>query len=149
MSMVAPSGESIAVSSPPVSTSMPSQSAAPVLSAPVPPQPPAPFAPSAHPAACPSWCRERHDAAACASLGLMPHLSAEYRVENPAPLDDESAFMLRAQLLQIDRVTGEDTLVMYVSGESDVELEADEADVLIAQMQAFVDTLRVLRRQMG
>lgn len=149
MSMVAPSGESIAVSSPPspprCPRSRPPRSCRPRFLR----SHAAPFAPSAHPAACPSWCRERHDAAACASLGLMPHLSAEYRVENPAPLDDESAFMLRAQLLQIDRVTGEDTLVMYVSGESDVELEADEADVLIAQMQAFVDTLRVLRRQMG
>ncbi|WP_405548782.1 DUF6907 domain-containing protein [Streptomyces microflavus] len=46
MSMVAPS-ESIAVSSPTASTSMPSHLVSPVLSAPVPPQPPAPTAPAA------------------------------------------------------------------------------------------------------
>ncbi|MGQ4353203.1 hypothetical protein ACN6LJ_001292 [Streptomyces drozdowiczii] len=39
--------------------------------------------------------------------------------------------------------------VLYVQGESDIDLTADEADVFIAQAQAFVDTLRVLRQQMG
>lgn len=104
---------------------------------------------AAAPASCPSWCRETHDVTACGVLGVTTHLSSEHSVANPDPLDDAPALMMRAQLLKIDRAQGENTLVMYVNGESDVELGGDDADILIAQMQAFVDTLRVLRRQMG
>ncbi len=120
---------------------------APVLSAPVPPQPPAPVS---HPTPCAAWCREKHLASACATLGMTIHLSAEHSVANPDPLDgDSSDALIKAQLLKIDRSPDEDTFVMYLGGESDVEVDKDGADILIAQMQAFVDTLRVLRRQMG
>jgi hypothetical protein len=38
---------------------------------------------------------------------------------------------------------------MYVSGETDTEMGRDEVDVFIIQAQAFVDTLRAMRQQMG
>ncbi|MEU0354930.1 DUF6907 domain-containing protein [Streptomyces cyaneofuscatus] len=104
---------------------------------------------AAHPTPCPAWCREKHQASACAALRMTIHLSAEHGVANPDPLDgDLTDVLIKAQLLKIDRTPEEDTFVMYLSGETDVEVDKDGADILIAQMQAFVDTLRVLRRQM-
>ncbi|RPK56183.1 hypothetical protein EES43_24385 [Streptomyces sp. ADI96-02] len=104
---------------------------------------------AAHPTLCPAWCRESHQAAACATMRMTVHLSAEHSVANPDPLDGDVAdALIKAQLLKIDRTPDDDTLVMYLSGETDAEVDKNGADILIAQMQAFVDTLRVLRRQM-
>ncbi|KOV07493.1 hypothetical protein ADK92_05605 [Streptomyces sp. XY533] len=55
----------------------------------------------------------------------------------------------RAELIRLDEGARLGEQVMYLSGETDVELTPDEADIFIAQAQAWVDTLRVLRRQMG
>jgi hypothetical protein len=38
---------------------------------------------------------------------------------------------------------------LFVQGETTVDLSHVEADMLIAQAQGFVDTLRVLRSQMA
>jgi hypothetical protein len=52
--------------------------------------------------------------------------------------------LLRAELYQdsLGKVQ------LFLQGETTVDLSPVEADVLITQAQAFVDTLRVLRRQM-
>ncbi|MYX67400.1 MULTISPECIES: DUF6907 domain-containing protein [unclassified Streptomyces] len=122
--------------------------APPVLSAPV-PQPPASPAVS-HPTACPSWCKDRHR-----PLGhhfgptSTAHWSAQVRLLNLRPLDGSAGVMLRAEVYRGDEGSTVGEPVLYVQGESDIDLSRDEADVFIAQAQAFVDTLRVLRRQMG
>ncbi|MCX5138341.1 hypothetical protein [Streptomyces sp. NBC_00338] len=68
---------------------------------------------------------------------------------NPRPLDASAPVMLRAELYRGDEGTAVGEPILYVQGETDIDLTRDEADVFIAQAQAFVDTLRVLRRQMG
>ncbi|MFD8142464.1 DUF6907 domain-containing protein [Streptomyces sp. NPDC059708] len=115
----------------------------PVVSVPSPTTPPAPAV--SHPTACPSWCKDRH-----APLGhhfgpsSTAHWSPQYVVWG-----EGSELILRAELVRLDGGDrrGEETL--FVSGETDVELTAAEADVFILQAQAWVDTLRVLRRQMS
>ncbi|MGH3584700.1 MAG: DUF6907 domain-containing protein [Pseudonocardia sp.] len=101
-----------------------------------------------HPTPCPTWCRETHSAASAAPLLATAHQSAQHRVANPDPLPGYAEHMLRAQLTRIDRRGETGVPVLYVAGDGDVELPADEADSFIAQAQAFVDILRVLRRQM-
>jgi hypothetical protein len=72
------------------------------------------------------------------------HFSAQTVLPNPRPLPDETPALLRAELYQ-DALGG---VQLFVQGETTVDLSPVEADVLIAQAQGFVDTLRVLRRQM-
>ncbi|MFF2944058.1 DUF6907 domain-containing protein [Streptomyces niveus] len=110
---------------------------------------PAP-APTSHPTPCPPWCRDRH-AQLAHSFGPTStwHWSPQYVVDNPRPLDGGPSTLLRAELVRSDEdgVTGGTSL--YFQAEGDIDLSADEADIFIAQAQAWVDTLRVLRRQMG
>ncbi|WP_445047196.1 DUF6907 domain-containing protein [Streptomyces drozdowiczii] len=109
-----------------------------------------PSAPPAHPSPCPSWCKDRHR-----PLGhhfgptSTAHWSSQVRLPNLRPLDGSAGVMLRAEVYRGDEGESVGEPVLYVQGESDIDLTADEADVFIAQAQAFVDTLRVLRQQMG
>ncbi|MFF2184592.1 DUF6907 domain-containing protein [Streptomyces sp. NPDC058155] len=122
--------------------------------APLPHQPAAPAAPApsptSHPTPCPSWCRDRH-APLAHSFGPTStwHWSPRYVVDNPRPLDGGPSTLLCAELVRSDEdgVTGGTSL--YFQAEGDIDLSADEADIFIAQAQAWVDTLRVLRRQMS
>ncbi|WP_143666736.1 MULTISPECIES: DUF6907 domain-containing protein [unclassified Streptomyces] len=128
----------------------PSPASAPVLSAPVPPQPPAPTAPTAHPTACPSWCKDRQcPLAHHFGPTATAHWSHQVRLLHPSVDSVSPSVLLRAELHRGDEGPVVAEPVLYVQGESDIELTTDEADVFIAQAQAFVDTLRVLRRQMG
>ncbi|MFI5831049.1 DUF6907 domain-containing protein [Streptomyces sp. NPDC051578] len=97
--------------------------------------------------ACPSWCREVHGPGVTGWLAT--HQSTQYGLANPAPLEGYPEVMLRTQLTRVERCDQASRTVLYIAGDGDVELTADEADVFILQAQAFVDTLRVLRRQMG
>lgn len=105
--------------------------------------------PVSHPTPCPLWCQHRHEPGQHQYGPTATwHWSHHYQLANPLP-DANGDTLLRAELYQSDEddATGEQRL--SVTGESVADLSADEADILIAQMQAFVDTLRVLRRQMG
>ena len=57
--------------------------------------------------------------------------------------------MIRAELVRMDEGDVRGETVLYVQGESDVELSAEEVDLHIADLEAWVAKLRVLRRQMG
>ena len=104
---------------------------------------------SSHPTACPAWCREQHSVAASAPLQTTAHMSPTHRLLNPHQTAGQSEALLQAELFQLDERAELGLTRLYVSGAGDVELNAPEADIFIAQAQAFVDTLRVLRRQMG
>lgn len=103
-----------------------------------------------HPTECPSWCKDRtrpvdHHFGPSSTA----HWSPQLVLPNPSPLPGTSEVLLRAELCRIDagdRLGGQ---VLYVSGESDIEVTGAKADALIAQMQSFVDRLRLLRGQMG
>ncbi|WP_442817826.1 DUF6907 domain-containing protein [Streptomyces sp. NBC_01591] len=111
---------------------------------------PAQSVPVSHPSPCPSWCKDRHR-----PMGhhfgptSTAHWSQQVQLSNPKPLSGLSAVMLRAELYRGDQGSEVAEPLLYVQGETDIDLTADEADIFIAQAQAFVDTLRVLRRQMG
>ncbi|MDX2732851.1 hypothetical protein PV320_29955 [Streptomyces sp. PA03-2a] len=79
---------------------------------------------------------------------VTAHWSPEYQLAGPRPESKGLPVLLRAELSRLDEGSHEDEVVLYVQGETSVDLKANEADVFIAQAQAFVDTLRVLRRQM-
>ncbi|MFC5802774.1 DUF6907 domain-containing protein [Streptomyces formicae] len=102
-----------------------------------------------HPTACPRWCKDRH-APSAHHFGptSTAHWSPQVILPNPAPLQGASAVMMRAELYRGDFDAGTGEPVLYVQGETDIDMTPDEADIFIAQLQAFVDTLRVLRRQM-
>ncbi|WP_158712444.1 DUF6907 domain-containing protein [Streptomyces sp. NRRL F-5135] len=126
-----------------------------VLPEPVPVPAQQPSAPSAtppltHPSPCPSWCKERrqvteHHFGPSATW----HWSPQYKVSNPRPLDGGPETLLRAELVRNDEGTATGPVSLYVQAEGDIDLTADEADIFITQAQAWVDTLRALRRQMG
>lgn len=101
--------------------------------------------PSAHPTSCPSWCKDRgHPAAHHFGPSSTAHWSPQYVLPG-----EGSTVMLRAELVRLDEGDRVGEQVLYVSGETDKELSSlAEADIYIAQAQAFVDMLRVLRRQM-
>ncbi|GAA1377959.1 hypothetical protein J0695_30890 [Streptomyces beijiangensis] len=76
------------------------------------------------------------------------HFSPLLLLSNPAALPGTSDVLLHAELCRIDEGDRLAEQVLYVGGESDVELTGEDADVLIARLQGFVDGLRVLRGQM-
>lgn len=110
----------------------------------------APVVPVAiHPTPCPSWCKHRHLPMAH-SFGptSTAHWSPQAVLPNPNPLPGSSDVVLRAELYRGDEGSDAAETLLYLQGETDIDLTVDEADIFIAQAQAFVDTLRVLRRQM-
>ncbi|WP_329143504.1 hypothetical protein OIU91_06105 [Streptomyces sp. NBC_01456] len=115
----------------------------------VPVQPSTPQAAS-HPTPCPAWCKDRcHVAGHHFGPTATWHWSPQYVLGNPRPLSDDSPVILTAELSRGDEGDGVGEAVLYVQGMTDIDLSAAEADIFIAQAQAFVDTLRVLRAQMG
>src|SRR3982751_5178852 len=121
-----------------------------VADATIPAQPTAHPAPLPHPTPCPSWCKDRrHAAGNHFGPSVTWHWSPQYRLTNPAPLYGVDPVVLRAELVRSDEGDATGTASLYVSGETDMELSAAEADAFIANLVAFVETLRVLRRQMG
>lgn len=111
----------------------------------------APAAPSVqHPSPCPSWCQYRaHPLGHHFGPSSTAHWSPMLTLHNPGALSGASDVLLRAELSRIDEGDVLAEQVLYVGGESDVEMSGPEADVMIAQLQGFLDGLRVLRAQMA
>lgn len=111
--------------------------------------PPVP-AQASHPTACPAWCRHRADPA---SHHFGPtatwHWGRQQVLANPDPLEGDEPVLVRAQLCRTDEGDGTGEALLFLSGESDVELDAAALDVWLVQAQAFVDTLRIMRQQMA
>lgn len=107
------------------------------------------FAPVAHPTACPSWCADRaHPAGHHFGPSMTAHSSPEQAVANLSPLPGGSPWMIRAELVRLDEGDARGETVLYVQGETDMELSRDEADLFIADFEAMLAKLKVLRRQM-
>jgi hypothetical protein len=103
-----------------------------------------------HPTPCPSWCKDRrHVEGHHFGPTVTWHWSVQHKLTNPSPLDGELPIFLRAELFRNDEGNELGEVSMYVSGETDTEMGRDEVDVFIVQAQAFVDTLRAMRQQMG
>lgn len=112
--------------------------------------PPVPtVAPIVHPTACPSWCVEigrpmdHHFGPTSTS-----HFSRKFALDGvcSAVAGDEPT-MMRASLYRLDTDRcGETVLSLY--GETETELTANEADIFIGNLQAFLNTVHVLRRGM-
>ena len=105
--------------------------------------PTVPAAAVQHPTVCPPWCEEH-----AADRTETWHWSLQHKLRNPRPEDPNQDVLLRAELYRRDTVDGGETRLL-LGGESDVDVSAEEADVLIGQLAAFVDTLRGLRSRMG
>lgn len=106
--------------------------------------------PTSHPTPCPSWCRDRrHVEGHHFGPTATWHWGTQYQLANPAPLAGEAPVFVRAELFRCDEDDQRGEVSMYLSGETDIEMGRDEVDVLIVQAQAFVDTLRAMRQQMG
>ncbi|MBB1252903.1 hypothetical protein H3146_05915 [Streptomyces sp. OF3] len=91
------------------------------------------------PGACPPWCRDRGNA-----TRHTTHWGTQQRVANPRPLSADGRTVMRAELHRNDGAT-----VIYVQGESDIDLTAAEADKFIADVDAWLVTLRAMRAQMN
>ncbi|MGY0062808.1 DUF6907 domain-containing protein [Streptomyces sp. LZ34] len=103
-----------------------------------------------HPTPCPSWCKDReHQSRHHFGPTSTAHWSPQYQVANRRPLPDTIPVILRAELSRIDEGDRRGETVLYVSGESDIDCDRDEADVLIADVRAFLTALVTMRRQMG
>lgn len=106
--------------------------------------------PAVHPTACPPWCKHRR-APQTHHFGptMTWHWGPQFQLRNPDALSDVIPVIVRAQLFRCDEgdATGEQGL--YLSGETDVELGRDDAEIFIGQMQGFVDTMRLMLQQMG
>lgn len=103
-----------------------------------------------HPTPCPSWCKDRrHVEGHHFGPTATWHWGTQHQLANPNPLPDTAPVIMRAELFRNDELNDLGEASMYVSGETDIEMGADEADVFIISMQAFVDTLRAMRCQMG
>lgn len=107
-------------------------------------------APASHPSPCPSWCKDRrHPAGHHFGPTATWHWGQQVRLANPAPLEGEAPVILRAELFRNDEGDQLGEVSMYLSGETDIEMGRGEVDVILGQLQAFVDAVRVMRRQMG
>lgn len=106
--------------------------------------------PVTHPTLCPPWCKDRGQPGAH-HFGPTAtwHWGPQHWLTNPHPLTNDEPIVLRAELFRADEDASTGETRLYVSGETDLDMSADEADAFITQAQAFVDVLRVLRRQMG
>ncbi|WP_432077793.1 DUF6907 domain-containing protein [Streptomyces sp. YPW6] len=119
----------------------------PVLSAPVPPPPPAPSAPTAHPTACPSWCKDRNFPAGHNS---SPRDTAHRSRALELKLSGETGTvtLVRAELFRLDELDDIGETVLYVQGEDEQGSAGPEVEMFIANLIAFTDSVRVLHRQM-
>lgn len=106
--------------------------------------------PTSHPTACSSWCKDRrHVEGHHYGPTATWHWGTQYRLANPAPLNGDAPVFMRAELFRADEGDQLGEVSMYLSGETDIEMGRDEVDVFLIQAQAFVDTVRVMRQQMG
>jgi hypothetical protein len=106
--------------------------------------------PTSHPTPCPSWCKDRrHVEGHHFGPTATWHWGTQVRLANPSPLPDAIPVVLRAELFRSDEDDRLGEVSMYVSGETDMEMGRGEVDVFIVQAQAFVDSVRAMRRQMG
>ncbi|WP_437129127.1 DUF6907 domain-containing protein [Streptomyces globisporus] len=121
---------------------------APVLSAPVPPQPPAPSALTAHPTACPSWCKDRNFPAGHNS---SPRDTAHRSRALELKLSGETGtvVLVRAELFRLDELDDIGETVLYVQGEDEQGSSGLDVEMFVASLVAFTDNVRVLHRQMG
>jgi hypothetical protein len=97
------------------------------------------------PAACPPWCSEQHTD----DTPAVAHWSPQHRLLAPEPFAPHMDTIARLELFRLDDADDPGEVRLLVGGGADVDLSAAQTDVFIVQAQAFVDTLRVLRRQMG
>ncbi len=106
--------------------------------------------PVSHPTPCPAWCRDRHDRTGH-EFGPTSswHWSPEHVLLAPPSGSVAPAPLVRAELTRVDEDSATADVKLYVQAEQHVVLSPAEADIFIANMQAFVDTLWVLRGQMG
>lgn len=105
---------------------------------------------TSHPTACPSWCKDRrHVEGHHYGPTATWHWGQQYQLANPNPLPDTTPVIMRAELFRNDELSVLGEVSMYLSGETDIEMGAGEVDAFIVQAQAFVDTLRAMRAQMG
>lgn len=102
-----------------------------------------------HPAACPSWCKDRHTPGAhLAGPAGVWHWSRQYHLVNPRPLAC-GASLLRAELVRSDTSGASGGVRLFVQADGDIDLTSSEVDGFIAEAEVFVDTLRALRHHMG
>ncbi|MFD5419453.1 hypothetical protein ACFWJT_15690 [Streptomyces sp. NPDC127069] len=102
--------------------------------------------PVAHPSPCPSWCKDygspmRHH--------FGPSSTAHWSRQVVLP-GEGGELLARAELVRLDGADRLGETVLHLSGESEVEVEElVDVDVLIAQGEAWVAGLRVLRAWMA
>lgn len=114
---------------------------APVVS----PQP----SPVVHPTACPEWCKDsRFPAGHNHGPRDTAHRSFELKLAPPGGSTD-STVLVRAELFRLDENADTGDACLWVAGQTEFALTPRGFDIFLVQAQAFVDTLRVLRRQMG
>lgn len=105
---------------------------------------------TSHPSPCPPWCKERgHRLNHHFGPSSTWHWSPQYHLANAWANGDDASPLMRAELARCDEDDKVGGTSMFVQGEREANLSAAEADIFIAHLQAFVDTLRVLRSQMG
>lgn len=102
----------------------------------------------AHPTSCPAWCQHRH------LPGSHNHTERDtvhrsVSLTLGAPGSGHGEALVRAELFQLDERSDIGEALLYLEGETMFELSGPEADIFIAQAQAFVDALRILRGQLG
>jgi hypothetical protein len=101
-----------------------------------------------HPTPCASWCQHRqlprgHNHTANDTV----HRSVSLALRAPGSGDGEA--LVRAELFQLDERADIGTALMYLEGETSVELSGPEVAIFIAYGRAFFDGLEVLHREMG
>ncbi|MFD8919425.1 DUF6907 domain-containing protein [Streptomyces sp. NPDC059569] len=107
------------------------------------------FSPAAPLFHCPTWCLGGHNAEYAAQTGVLTHLSTEYFLPNPKPLSETAETVLRVALIRTDSQTEKGRAKFYLCGESEVEVTASEAEIFLAQLEAFTSVASILRSQMG
>lgn len=101
-----------------------------------------------HPTACPSWCKDGYyPAGHNHSANDTAHRSLSLTLASPSPRVGED-ILVRAEVFRLDELSDIGETVLYLEGETSFQLTAPEADIWLAQAQAFLDGVRVLRSQM-
>ncbi|MGW2861905.1 DUF6907 domain-containing protein [Streptomyces sp. NPDC001205] len=105
---------------------------------------------TSHPTGCPSWCSGLGD-----PLGHefgptnTVHWGNGYLLRSPLTVPQGGdGVLMRARLYRYDEAGEPVTPKLIIHAEEEAELDAIEADILIAHTEAFLGTLRALRAQM-
>jgi hypothetical protein len=108
-----------------------------------------PATPVTHPTPCPVWCKDgRYPAGHNHGLRDTAHRSFELKLAAPGT-STASSVLVRAELFRLDENAGIGDACLWIAGQTEFALTPSEFDVFLVQAQAFVDSLRVLRAQMG